>query len=219
MRVLIIEDDRILSAQLKQGLAREHFTVDVAQTGEDGAHLGGEQFYDAIVLDLGLPDKDGLDILKQWRTADRKTPVLVLTARADWHAKVVGLNAGADDYLGKPFEIAEVAARLRALIRRAHGQASPILRHGCLELDLVAAEARRDGQAVRLTAQEFKTLAYLMRHAGHIVSQTELTETLYAQDFDRDSNTIEVFIARLRRKLGAEVIETVRGLGYRLGLP
>lgn len=217
MRVLIIEDDRTLSAQLKQGLAREHFTVDTARTGEDGAYLGGEQFYDAIVLDLGLPDKDGLDILRQWRAADRKTPVLILTARADWHSKVVGLNAGADDYLGKPFEIAEVAARLRALIRRAHGQASPILRHGRLELDLVAAEARRDGQAIRLTAQEFKTLACLMHHAGHIVSQTDLTEALYAQDFDRDSNTIEVFIARLRRKLGADTIETVRGLGYRLG--
>lgn len=218
MRVLIIEDDRTLSAQLKQGLERERFTVDAAATGEDGAYLGAEEFYDAIVLDLGLPDRDGLDILKQWRAADRKTPVLILTARGDWHAKVVGLNSGADDYLAKPFEIAEVAARLRALIRRAHGQASPILRCGCLELDLAAAEARRDGKTVRLTAQEFKTLACLMRHAGSIVSQAELTEALYAQDFDRDSNTIEVFVGRLRRKLGADAIETVRGLGYRLGL-
>lgn len=219
MRVLIIEDDRILSAQLKQGLERERFTVDAASTGEDGSYLAVEEVYDAIVLDLGLPDQDGLDILKQWRAADQKTPVLILTARGDWHSKVIGLNAGADDYLVKPFVIAEVAARLRALIRRSHGQASPVLRHGRLELDPAAAEARRDGQAIRLTAQEFKTLACLMRHAGHIVSQTELTEALYAQDFDRDSNTIEVFVARLRRKLGAEAIETVRGLGYRLGSP
>ncbi|VFU16309.1 response regulator [Methylocella tundrae] len=217
MRVLIIEDDRLLLVQLKQGLERELFTVDVAATGEDGAHLGAEESYDAIILDLGLPDMDGLDILRQWRAADRNTPVLILTARGDWHAKLIGLNAGADDYLAKPFEIAEVAARLRALIRRAHGQASSILRHGRLELDLAAAEARRDGQAIRLTAHEFKTLAYMMRHAGSIVSQAELTEALYAQDFVRDSNTIEVFIARLRRKLGADAIETVRGLGYRLG--
>ncbi|WOJ91821.1 response regulator transcription factor (plasmid) [Methylocapsa polymorpha] len=216
MRVLIIEDDRTLSAQLKQGLERERFTVDVAATGEDGAYLGAEEFYDTIVLDLGLPDRDGLDILKQWRAADHKTPVLILTARGDWHAKVVGLNAGADDYLAKPFEIAEVAARLRALIRRAHGQASPILHSGGLELDLAAAEVRRDGRPIRLTAQEFKTLACLMRHAGNIVSQAELIEALYAQDFDRDSNTIEVFVARLRRKLGADAIETVRGFGYRL---
>jgi len=218
MRILIIEDDHTLSAQLKKGLTREHFTVDTAKTGVDGAYRGTEEFYDAIVLDLGLPDMEGLDILKQWRAADRKTSVLILTARGDWHAKVVGLNAGADDYLAKPFEIAEVAARLHALIRRAHGQASPILRHGRLELDLAAAEVRLDGQAIRLTAQEFKTLACLMRHAGSIVSQAELTEALYAQDFDRDSNTIEVFVARLRRKLGANAIETVRGLGYRLGL-
>ncbi|WP_036262179.1 response regulator [Methylocapsa aurea] len=219
MRVLIIEDDRILSAQLKEGLERERFTVDAALTGEDGSYLGMQECYDAIVLDLGLPDRDGLDILKQWRRADQKTPVLILTARGDWHAKVTGLNAGADDYLVKPFVIAEVAARLRALIRRSHGQASPILRHGGLELDPAAAEARRDGQPIRLTAQEFKTLACLMRRAGNIVSQAELTEALYAQDFDRDSNTIEVFIARLRRKLGADAIETVRGLGYRLASP
>ena len=179
-------------------------------------HLGQAEAYDAVVLDLGLPRLDGLSVLERWRAAGRAMPVLILTARDGWHEKVAGIDAGADDYLTKPFHMEELLARLRALIRRAQGLASPLLRCGQLALDTRSGRVTVDGQAVALTAHEFRLLAYLMHRPGQVVSRTELTEHLYAQDFDRDSNTIEVFVGRLRRKLPPEAIETVRGLGYRL---
>ena len=169
--------------------------------------------------DLGLPKQDGLSVIRRWRDAGLTVPVLVLTARAAWHEKVQGIDAGADDYVSKPFRMEEVLARLRALIRRASGQVAPQLRCGEIVLDARAARVTRSGIPVRLTSHEFRVLSYLMHHRGRIVSQTELSEHIYSQDLERDSNTVEVFIARLRRKLGPEVIETVRGLGYRMEAP
>ena len=216
MRLLLVEDDPRLRAQLRAGLGEAGYAVDEADNGVDAQHLGQAEAYDAVVLDLGLPRLDGLSVLERWRTAGRAMPVLILTARDGWHEKVAGIDAGADDYLAKPFHMEELLARLRALIRRAQGLASPLLRCGQLALDTRSGRVTVDGQAVALTAHEFRLLAYLMHRPGQVVSRTELTEHLYAQDFDRDSNTIEVFVARLRRKLPPEAIETVRGLGYRL---
>ena len=217
MRLLLVEDDPRLRAQLRAGLGEAGYAVDEADNGVDAQHLGQTETYDAVVLDLGLPRLDGLSVLERWRTAGRTMPVLILTARDGWHEKVAGIDAGADDYLVKPFHMEELLARLRALIRRAQGLASPLLRSGTLALDTRSGRVTVDGQAVPLTAHEFRLLAYLMHRPGQVVSRTELTEHLYAQDFDRDSNTIEVFVGRLRRKLPPETIETVRGLGYRLG--
>ena len=179
--------------------------------------MPGPNEYDAVILDLGLPRIDGLTLLRKWREAGQAVPVLVLTARGSWHEKVQGIDSGADDYVAKPFRIEEVLARLRALIRRASGQVTPQLRCGAVSLDPRLAKVTLDGTPVKLTSHEFRVLSYLMHHRDRVVSQAELTEHIYAQDFDRDSNTVEVFIARLRRKLGAAVIETVRGLGYRMG--
>jgi two-component system OmpR family response regulator len=219
MRLLLVEDDPRLRAQLRAGLGEAGYAVDEADNGVDAQHLGLTETHDAVVLDLGLPRLDGLSVLERWRAAGRTMPVLILTARDGWHEKVAGIDAGADDYLVKPFHMEELLARLRALIRRAQGLASPLLRSGTLALDTRSGRVTVDGQAVPLTAHEFRLLAYLMHRPGQVVSRTELTEHLYAQDFDRDSNTIEVFVGRLRRKLPPETIETVRGLGYRLGAP
>lgn len=216
MRLLIVEDSPELHQQLRVGLTEAGFAVDGAMDGEEALHLGETEPYDAVVLDLGLPRVDGLTVLRRWRAAERAMPVLILTARDSWAEKVEGLNAGADDYLAKPFAMAELVARLNALIRRSNGVAKTELVFGDIRLDTAARAVSRAGQAVRLTALEYGMLAYLALHAGRPVSKTELTEHLYAQDFDRDSNTLEVIIARLRRKLGDALIETVRGQGYRL---
>lgn len=216
MRILVVEDDPALSAQLARALEGAGYAVDLAADGEDGHFLGDTEPYDAVVLDLGLPVLDGLTVLKRWRAGGRTMPVLVLTARASWQEKVDGIDAGADDYLAKPFQMEELQARLRALIRRASGHASAELTCGRLRLDTRSGQVTLDGEAVTLTGHEFRLLSYLMHHQGKVISRAELTEHLYAQDFDRDSNTIEVFVGRLRRKLGADLITTVRGLGYRL---
>ena len=217
MRVLLVEDDTLLRTQLAQVLDQAGYAVDQAADGQTALHLGATEPYDAVVLDLGLPVMDGLTVLQRWRSEGQVMPVLILTARDSWHDKVAGIDAGADDYLAKPFHTEELLARLRALVRRAHGLASPLLQHGALTLDTRSGTVTQGGVTVNLTAHEYRLLAYLMHRAGEVVSRTELVEHLYAQDFDRDSNTVEVFVARLRRKLGADLIETVRGLGYRLG--
>ena len=216
MRVLVVEDEATLAAQLYEALGAAGYAVDHADNGVDGQYLGEVENYDAVVLDLGLPHMDGLTVLRQWRAAGRDMPVLILTARDSWHEKVAGIDAGGDDYLTKPFHMQELLARLRALIRRASGRASAILECGPLRLDTARGELTVGGQPVTLTSHEFRLLAYLMHHPGRIVSRSELTEHLYAQDHDRDSNTLEVFVARLRKKLPPELIETLRGLGYRL---
>jgi two-component system, OmpR family, response regulator len=216
MKLLLVEDDPTLRSQLRTGLADAGYALDEADNGRDAQHLGETETFDAVVLDLGLPVVDGLTVLKRWREAGRTMPVLILTARDSWHEKVAGIDAGADDYLAKPFHMEELLARVRALIRRAQGLASPLLKCGELTLDTRSNRVTLDGQPVTLTSHEFRLLAYLMHRPGSVVSRTELTEHLYAQDFDRDSNTIEVFIGRLRRKLPADTIETVRGMGYRL---
>jgi two-component system OmpR family response regulator len=219
MRVLLVEDDPTLRAQLRVGLQDAGYAVDEADNGRDAQHLGATEPFDAVVLDLGLPVLDGLTVLRRWRASGRVLPVLILTARDSWHEKVAGIDAGADDYLAKPFHMEELLARVRALIRRAQGLASPLLQCGALALDTRSGRVTLDGQPVGLTSHEYRLLSYLMHRPGTVVSRTELTEHIYAQDFDRDSNTIEVFIGRLRRKLPAQTIETVRGMGYRLAAP
>ena len=216
MRLLLVEDEPTLRRQLRQALAGAGYVVDEADNGREAQFLGDTESFDAVVLDLGLPVLDGLSVLQRWRAAGRTMPVLILTARDNWSEKVAGIDAGADDYLTKPFHTEELLARLRALIRRASGLASPVLQCGELALDTSSARVTVAGQPIALTSQEHKLLAYLMHRPGALVSRTELTEHLYAQDFDRDSNTIEVFVARLRKKLPADTIETVRGQGYRL---
>jgi two-component system OmpR family response regulator len=215
--VLVAEDESRLSRQLAAALSAAGYVVDGAADGERADFLAQTERYDAVVLDLGLPRVDGLTLLRRWREAGIAAPVLVLTARGSWHDKVQGIDSGADDYVAKPFRMEEVLARLRALIRRAAGQSAPDLRSGVVSLDPRLMRVTVDGAPVRLTSHEFRVLSYLMHHQGRVVSQAELTEHIYAQDCDRDSNTVEVFIARLRRKLGATFIETVRGLGYRIG--
>src|SRR5262245_24735071 len=217
MRVLVVEDESRLAAQLTTALSEAGYVVDAAPDGERGDFLARTERYDAAILDLGLPRVDGLTLLRRWRDAGLSIPVLVLTARGSWHEKVQGIDSGADDYVGKPFRIEEVLARLRGLIRRASGQIAPELRCGAVALDPRLSKVTLDGAPVRLTSHEFRVLSYLMHHRGRIVSQGELTEHIYARSADRDSNTVEVFIARLRRKLGASIIETIRGLGYRIG--
>jgi two-component system OmpR family response regulator len=216
MRVLVVEDETVLSRQLATALGDAGYAVDCAADGERADFLGQTEDYDAVVLDLGLPKMDGLAVLRRWRDAGIAVPVLVLTARGSWHEKVQGIDGGADDYVAKPFRIEEVLARLRALIRRASGQVTPDLRCCGLVLDPRVAKVTVEGIAVKLTSHEFRVLAYLMHQQGRVVSQAELTEHIYAQSADRDSNTVEVFIARLRRKLGGSYIETVRGHGYRI---
>jgi two-component system, OmpR family, response regulator len=219
MRVLVVEDSAALAAQLRDALSGAHFVVDHAPDGEEALFLGETEPYDAVVLDLGLPRLDGLSVLRRWRAASRAMPVLILTARDAWTEKVAGLDAGADDYLAKPFAIEELLARVRALVRRAHGRAQAEIALGALRIDPAAGTVSLQGAPVRLTGLEFRLLAYLAHRPGQVVSKTELTEHLYAQDFDRDSNTLEVVIGRLRRKLDASLIETMRGQGYRLVAP
>jgi two-component system OmpR family response regulator len=219
MRVLVVEDNAALAAQLRVALVDASFAVDSAPDGEEGLFLGETEPYDAVVLDLGLPRLDGLSVLRRWRAGQHAMPVLILTARGSWTEKVEGLNAGADDYLAKPFAMAELVARLHALIRRANGHAQPEIASGPLRIDTAAQTVTLEGAPVRLTAMEYRLLECLAHHLGQPVSKTQLTEHLYSQDFDRDSNTLEVIVGRLRRKLGDEIIETVRGLGYRLPSP
>jgi two-component system, OmpR family, response regulator len=214
MRVLVVEDDLDLSRQLVAALTDAGYAADAAFDGEEGGYLGETEPYDAIILDLGLPKIDGLTVLERWRRADIKTPVLILTARDRWSEKVAGINAGADDYVAKPFQMEEVIARIRALLRRSAGVAKPELECGLLRLDTRTARVTFNGTAVKLTGLEFRLLSYLMHHQSRVVSRSELVDHLYQQDFDRDSNTIEVFIGRLRRKIPADIIHTVRGLGY-----
>lgn len=216
MRVLIVEDEPTLAAQLAEALGQAGYAVDQAGNGIDAHVLGSNEPVDAVILDLGLPQMDGLTVLKKWRAAGRLMPVLILTARDSWHEKVAGIDAGADDYLAKPFHMEELLARLRALIRRAGGHASAELSCGEVLLDTRNSRVSVGGQALTLTSHEYRVLDYLMHHPGQLVSRSDLIEHIYAQDFDRDSNTIEVFIARLRKKLPDGAIETVRGLGYRL---
>jgi two-component system OmpR family response regulator len=218
MRVLIVEDESALARQLSAALDAAGYAVDKAGDGARADYLVQTERYDAVILDLGLPKIDGLTLLGRWRQTGIGLPVLVLTARGSWHDKVLGIDGGADDYLAKPFQMEEVLARLRALIRRASGVVAPVLRSGAIELDPRLARVTMAGSPVKLTSHEFRVLSYLMHHRGRVVSQVELTEHIYSQDFDRDSNTVEVFIARLRRKLGSTSIETVRGLGYRMTL-
>ena len=216
MRILVVEDDVNLNRQIKDALTEGGYAVDVAFDGEEGHFLGDTEPYDAVVLDIGLPQMDGLSVLEEWRRAGKSMPVLLLTARDRWSDKVQGIDAGADDYVAKPFHMEELLARLRALVRRAAGHASNEIVAGPVRLDVQAGKVTVDGQAIKLTSHELRLLSYLMHHKGKVVSRTELTEHLYDQDFDRDSNTIEVFVGRLRKKLPEEVIHTVRGLGYQI---
>ncbi|MFK4812538.1 response regulator transcription factor [Devosia neptuniae] len=216
MRILVVEDDTNLNRQIKEALTESGYAVDVAFDGEEGHFLGDTEPYDAIVLDIGLPRMDGLSVLEEWRRAGKTTPVLLLTARDRWSDKVQGIDAGADDYVAKPFHMEEVLARLRALVRRAAGLASNEIVAGSVRLDSRSGKVTVGGQSVKLTSHELRLLSYLMHHKGKVISRTELTEHLYDQDFDRDSNTIEVFVGRLRKKLPEDCIQTVRGLGYQI---
>ena len=216
MRLLVVEDDKDINRQLTSALEQAGYAVDRAHDGEEGWFLGDTEPYDAVILDIGLPKKDGITVLEQWRAAGRRMPVLILTARDRWSDKVQGFDAGADDYVAKPFHMEEVLARLRALLRRATGHVTNELTCGPVRLDTKSGRVVVSGAPVKLTSHEYRLLAYLMHHTGRVVSRTELVEHLYDQDFDRDSNTIEVFVGRLRKKLGVDVIQTIRGLGYLL---
>ncbi len=216
MRVLVVEDDPDLNRQLVSAMDDAGYAVDKAFDGEEGFFLGETEPYDVVILDIGLPKMDGISVLEQWRRADRNMPVIILTARDRWSDKVAGMDAGADDYLAKPFHMEELLARVRAQVRRFAGHAKSEIECGTLRLDTKTARLSVDGQPVKLTSHEYRLIAYLMHHNGRVVSRTELVEHLYDQDFDRDSNTIEVFIGRLRKKIPEGMIKTIRGLGYRL---
>jgi two-component system OmpR family response regulator len=219
MRLLVVEDEPRLAADLKSAFEAAGYAVDVAPDGAAADFCVQTEAYDAVILDLGLPHVDGLTLLGRWRRGGRTMPVLLLTARGSWREKVEGIDAGADDYVGKPFHVEEVIARIRALIRRSTGHAGAELRCGPLTLDVSRATVSVSNVPVPLTSHEFRVLSYLMHHRGRVVAQSELVEHVYAQSFDRDSNTVEVFVSRLRRKLGVDCIRTVRGLGYRLEEP
>lgn len=219
MRLLVVEDDPDLNRQLFDALTDAGYVVDKALDGEEGHFLGDTEPYDAVILDLGLPVMDGVSILEQWRRDGHKMPVLILTARDRWSDKVAGFDAGADDYVSKPFHMEEVLARIRALLRRDAGHATSEIECGPLIVDTKSARATIDGKAIKLTSLEYRLLSYLIHHKDRVVSRTELVEHLYDQDFDRDSNTIEVFVGRLRKKLGVDLLKTVRGLGYCLSEP
>ena len=216
MRILVVEDDATLRGQLQQAIAAAGHTVEAVADGREAQYQGEVEDFDLVVLDLGLPLLDGLTVLRRWRAAGRNMPVLILTARSAWQEKVAGIDSGADDYLAKPFQMEELLARLRALLRRRGEHASAIWQCGAIELDTRAVRALVAGLPLPLTSHEFKLLSLLMQRKGEVLSRTELAEHLYAYDAERDSNTIEVFVGRLRRKLPAGSIETVRGLGYRL---
>jgi two-component system, OmpR family, response regulator len=216
MRILVVEDDADLLRLLAGALRDAGYVVDTAKDGEEGHFLGDTEPYDAVILDLGLPVMDGIAVLEKWRKAGRMMPVLILTARDRWSDKVAGLDAGADDYVAKPFYTEEILARVRTLLRRSAGMATSDIECGPLRIDTRSARVTVDGNPVKLTSLEYRLLAYLGHHKGRVVSRGELVEHLYDQDFDRDSNTIEVFVGRLRKKLGVGVIHTMRGLGYKL---
>ncbi|GLQ17958.1 response regulator transcription factor [Maritalea porphyrae] len=216
MRILVVEDDVDLNRQVCTALEDSGYVVDKAFDGEEGHFLGDTEPYDAVVLDIGLPQKDGISVIEEWRRAGRNMPVLMLTARDRWSDKVQGIDAGADDYVAKPFHMEEVLARIRALVRRSAGIASNEIEIGAVRLDTAGSKVTVDGMALKLTSHEFRLLSYLMHHQEKVISRTELTEHLYDQDFDRDSNTIEVFVGRLRKKLPKDFIQTVRGLGYKV---
>ncbi len=222
MRVLIVEDEADLRQQLKARFENEGYAVDTAENGEEGLFIGREYPIDAAVVDIGLPKMSGIEMLRKLRSEDKSFPVLILTARGRWQEKVEGFEAGADDYLVKPFHIEELVARIKALMRRAAGLAQPVIACGPVELNIASQDVKVHGVSQELTAFEYKVLEYLMLNRGQVVSKTELTEHIYAQDFDRDSNVIEVFVGRLRRKLDPEntikPIETLRGRGYRFTL-
>jgi two-component system, OmpR family, response regulator len=214
MRILVVEDEPRIAADVRAGLEAANYAVDMARDGDDAWFKGETEDYDAIVLDLGLPRLDGLSVLKRLRGAGIMTPVLILTARDGWREKVEGIDAGADDYLTKPFQMEELVARLRAITRRAAGQASSVIRSGPLELDTRARTATVDGRALSLSTMEYRLLSYLLMHRGRTMSQGELLEHIHAGDTDRDINAIEALVARLRKKLGFPLIETRRGHGY-----
>ncbi|MBQ13390.1 MAG: response regulator transcription factor [Gammaproteobacteria bacterium] len=222
MRLLVVEDESLLRQQVEQGLTKEGYVVDAAEDGKTGLYYATEYDYDAAIIDLGLPEIDGISLIKKIRSTGKDFPVLILTARGDWQDKVAGLDAGADDYVVKPFQLEEIVARLNALLRRAAGFAKPKLEFGQLSLDISAKQLTLNEENIVLTAYEYKMLEYLMLHPGQVISKTELTEHLYAQDYDRDSNVLEVFVTRLRQKLDPDQklkpIETVRGQGYRFVL-
>jgi two-component system response regulator PhoP len=222
MRLLVIEDESLLREQLEQGLSKQGYVVDTAEDGKVGLYYATEYEYDAAIIDLGLPEIDGISLIKQTRSSGKKFPILILTARGDWQDKVAGLDAGADDYVVKPFQLEEILARLNALLRRAAGFATSVLEFDSINLDIAAKRLTVSGENVDLTAYEYKMLEYLMMNPDKVVSKTELTEHLYAQDYDRDSNVLEVFVRRLRQKLDPaqtlKPIETVRGQGYRFVL-
>jgi two-component system, OmpR family, response regulator len=219
LRILLIEDNADLARQIKSALEHALYVVDLAFDGEEGEYLGDNEPYDAVILDLGLPKRDGLIVLENWRARGNPVPVLILTSRVTWREKVAGLRAGADDYLSKPFEFEELLARIEAVIRRASGHAEPVLTCGSVALDTASARVTMNGNLIDMTALEYRMLDYLMRHQGAVVSKTELTEHIYDQYFDRDSNVIEVLINRLRSKLDADLIHTRRGLGYEMSEP
>lgn len=219
MRILVVEDDVHLSQQVTAALSEQGYVVDTAFDGAEAHYMAAVEPYDAVVLDLGLPQIDGLTVLKRWRAESLTMPVIILTARDSWHEKVSGMDAGADDYVTKPFHPQELLARVRALLRRAAGHASATISCGVLQLDTRQSQFSVDHQLLTLTGHEYKVLAYLMHRVGQVVSRTDLTDHIYAQDQDRDSNTIDVFIGRLRKKLPINYIQTVRGLGYRLAEP
>lgn len=214
MRLLVVEDDKDINRQVVAALEEAGYVADKAYDGEEGGYLGESEPYDAIILDMGLPKADGVTVLQKWRRAGVKTPVIILTARDRWSDKVDGFDAGADDYVTKPFHMEELMARVRALLRRAAGHATSLIACGPVTLDTRSGKVFVDGAQVKLTSHEYRLLSYLMHHTGRVVSRAELTEHLYDQDFDRDSNTIEVFVGRLRKKLAVDLIQTVRGLGY-----
>ena len=222
MRLLVIEDESLLREQLEQGLSKQGYVVDTAEDGKTGLYYATEYEYDAAIIDLGLPEIDGISVIKQTRGSGKKFPILILTARGDWQDKVAGLDAGADDYVVKPFQLEEILARLNALLRRSAGFATSVLEFDSINLDIAAKRLTVSGENVDLTAYEYKMLEYLMMNPDKVVSKTELTEHLYAQDYDRDSNVLEVFVRRLRQKLDPaqtlKPIETVRGQGYRFVL-
>ena len=218
MRALVVEDDPDLNRQLVSALDEAGFAIDTAFDGEEGYFLGDTEPYDVVVLDIGLPKMDGISVLEQWRRSERNMPVIILTARDRWSDKGAGMDAGADHYLAKPFHMEELLARIRAQVRRAAGHAKSEIECGPVRLDTKSARVTCDGQVVKLTSHEYRLLAYLMHHNARVVSRTELVEHLYDQDFDRDSNTIEVFIGRLRKKIPTDLIKTVRGLGYRISM-
>jgi two-component system, OmpR family, response regulator PhoP len=223
MRVLIVEDEAPLRETLAARMQREGFAVDTASDGEEAIYMGKEVPFDIVIVDLGLPKLSGIEVVKRLREAQRRYPILILTARSSWQDKVEGLKSGADDYLVKPFHIEELLARVNALVRRSAGWSKPVLECGPVAMDTTAQTVSVSGALIDLTSYEYKVLEYLMLHAGELVSKGDLTEHIYEQDFDRDSNVIEVFIGRLRKKLdadgGLKPIETVRGRGYRFAIP